>query len=468
MRTLSADGGGSEEFGAMSLAELAAALRVMGEDEAAVHYRWLRCLAEFDRRQGWAVDGALSCADWLSAKRGVARATAFEKLRVAHELERRPVLCEAAAAGRLTWCQLRVVTRITAASEGMDRAFVNAARSASVADLEGLVRRWKDLQDQEAPPRDERALGARSIRIRPYDEELDMVQMLLPKPDAHELLCDLDAESFRARVAARAITEQHESHPVDESPRGDSVDKSGKVDNSVETLWGRPAEAIDEQTEATEGATDEEAGEWVDPPDGATWQQRRADALIELVRAGQAAIERDAETGAVLAASTSPSERRIVHVNVDYDRLVGVGSGRAELFGGLTISGHTLRRMACDAGIVRHVTRGRSEVLDVGRRTQTWTVAQRRALIALFGGRCAFPGCWRNLLELHHIEHWGQGGPTDLDNGAPLCWSHHHLVHEGGWSALGNPLDGTLAFVAPDPDNRLHPAQYPMRLEPAA
>jgi hypothetical protein len=38
----------------------------------------------------------------------------------------------------------------------------------------------------------------------------------------------------------------------------------------------------------------------------------------------------------------------------------------------------------------------------------------------------------------HHIEHWADGGETNLDNLVLLCRHHHHLVHEGGFSCEKN------------------------------
>jgi hypothetical protein len=47
---------------------------------------------------------------------------------------------------------------------------------------------------------------------------------------------------------------------------------------------------------------------------------------------------------------------------------------------------------------------------------------------------CTFPGCEsRRFLHAHHIEHWGRGGPTDLDNLVLVCTFHHKLVLEYGW-----------------------------------
>src|SRR6476659_4344365 len=74
--------------------------------------RWLLVLAEFDRRSGWAYDGAYDCAAWLVLRCGLGRSTAKERLRVAHELRRRPVLSAAFEAGEVSYSKIRVLTRI--------------------------------------------------------------------------------------------------------------------------------------------------------------------------------------------------------------------------------------------------------------------------------------------------------------------------------------------------------------------
>src|SRR5579875_1645689 len=68
---------------------------VMDSNEAA----WLEVLDEFNRKEGWAADGQLCCAAWLMWRCGMARSTAYEKLALARELRRRPVVQAAFAAG---------------------------------------------------------------------------------------------------------------------------------------------------------------------------------------------------------------------------------------------------------------------------------------------------------------------------------------------------------------------------------
>jgi hypothetical protein len=45
---------------------------------------------------------------------------------------------------------------------------------------------------------------------------------------------------------------------------------------------------------------------------------------------------------------------------------------------------------------------------------------------------CAVPGCGATRgLHAHHIQHWEDGGATDLDNLVLLCPYHHRLHHRG-------------------------------------
>jgi len=91
------------------------------------------------------------------------------------------------------------------------------------------------------------------------------------------------------------------------------------------------------------------------------------------------------------------------------------------------------RRLACDASISRIITDGKSQILDVGRRTRTISPALRRALVVRDAG-CVHPGCDRppSWTEGHHLEHWVDGGTTDLANLILLCRRHHRAQHEGG------------------------------------
>ncbi len=136
-------------------------------------------------------------------------------------------------------------------------------------------------------------------------------------------------------------------------------------------------------------------------------------------------------------------------------RRIGAGVAPGELIWAGAISAAAVRRIACSAGIQRVVLDPAGAVLDVGREYRSATPAQFAALIARDGG-CAFPGCTRlpAWCIAHHIIHWVDGGPTNLDNLVLLCSRHHTVVHHHGWDiALG--ADRLPDFYPPpwvDPD----------------
>jgi hypothetical protein len=144
-------------------------------------------------------------------------------------------------------------------------------------------------------------------------------------------------------------------------------------------------------------------------------------------------------------------DRYQVTVHVDQDPLAADGVMAATLEDGTGVSAETLRRVACDCGIV--AVAGNDPVgMTVGRRTRSIPPAIRRALVLRDRG-CCFPGCTHTrFLHGHHWRHWLHGGETSLANLLLLCPFHHRLVHEGGWSVKRDE-DGRFTFVAPTGKN---------------
>jgi len=109
----------------------------------------------------------------------------------------------------------------------------------------------------------------------------------------------------------------------------------------------------------------------------------------------------------------------------------------------------TARQLACDASVMRVVMSGRSEPLDVGRRTPVVPPAMRRAVIVR-DRHCRFPGCDRpqSWCDAHHVVHWADGGDTAVSNLLLLCRRHHRMVHDRGGFRL-ELLDGRPVFGRP-------------------
>ena len=114
------------------------------------------------------------------------------------------------------------------------------------------------------------------------------------------------------------------------------------------------------------------------------------------------------------------------------------------------VSAETARRVGCDAAVVTLLEDEVGRPLGVGRSSRTVPRWLRRALQRRDRGRCRFPGCCaRRFVDAHHIWHWADGGPTDLDNLVLLCRFHHRLVHEAGYAIRVNG-PGDFTFLRPD------------------
>lgn len=100
---------------------------------------------------------------------------------------------------------------------------------------------------------------------------------------------------------------------------------------------------------------------------------------------------------------------------------------------GVCLSAETVRRLACDAGLITMVEDGAGNTVSVGRKTRTISSALWRAVIKR-DQHCRFPGCCNKVyLDGHHAKHWANGGETSLENVLALCKYHHRFVHEYGY-----------------------------------
>ena len=168
-------------------------------------------------------------------------------------------------------------------------------------------------------------------------------------------------------------------------------------------------------------ATDENGQPLLDTRTG---DQRRLDALVEVCGAYQTAGNR---------VRLGVKARLVVTMNLT-DLQHGVGHGTSD--NGDILSPATMRHLACDAGIIPAVLGSDSELLDLGREERLATPAQIIALRHRDNG-CSYPSCDRppNWCQAHHIKHWLDGGPTNLNNLTLLCQRHHTIVHQHGHTA---------------------------------
>jgi hypothetical protein len=115
------------------------------------------------------------------------------------------------------------------------------------------------------------------------------------------------------------------------------------------------------------------------------------------------------------------------------------------------VTASTAQRVGCDADVTVVAVGGPGGAREADRSRRFFTTAQRVAMIARDGDRCAVPYCDRPVLwsDAHHLMAWTNGGPTVIDNGALPCAAHHTMLHEGHWT-LHRTDDGRYLITHPD------------------
>ncbi|NKZ76961.1 HNH endonuclease [Prescottella equi] len=177
-----------------------------------------------------------------------------------------------------------------------------------------------------------------------------------------------------------------------------------------------------------------------DPAEKLTPARQRADAFAEILRryldSGDAPVEGGERPHLSLHVNASDlarseSAHEWTHPNEGSDLFGDKDIARMPHMGPLSIA--TARRLACDCHLTP-IVMDDGVPLNLGRTSRTVSKKQRRALIARDHG-CAFPGCGTPPAhcEGHHVKHWADGGPTDLDNLVLLCRYHHQLLHHSHW-----------------------------------
>ena len=187
--------------------------------------------------------------------------------------------------------------------------------------------------------------------------------------------------------------------------------------------------------------------------------QRLADAVGEVAGA---ALDR----GLADRAGKARPKNYQVMVHVDKEVLEeSEEQGRCEVEGGVGISAETARRLCCDNPVLEMPVEKFTGAFQLKRSSRRASAPLERAVKVRDEGVCQFPGCEsRRFLHMHHVKHWAKGGPTDLDNLALLCSTHHRAVHEGGFS-FKKTEEGELRFSSPD-GQRLETMPQPVVLPP--
>ncbi|MFZ9042361.1 MAG: HNH endonuclease [Ilumatobacteraceae bacterium] len=156
-----------------------------------------------------------------------------------------------------------------------------------------------------------------------------------------------------------------------------------------------------------------------------------------------------AMTGSTSASGTDRVPEVVVHVDAG-----SLCHGRhdatlCETIDGVSLPVSTVQRMCCEALVQAVIVRPDGTVDRLCAERRTASRDQRRMLAAMYA-TCAHPHCEVGFsnCRIHHVEWWTNGGKTVMANLLPLCETHHHLVHEGGWH-LSIDQARTVTWVNP-------------------
>ena len=321
-------------------------------------------------------------ARFLAFRCGITVGKAREFLRVAEALRGLPATRAAFGRGEVTFTKVRALTRVASASS--EEGLLELAAALTASQLERALRAFGRVAAAEAR----------------QTHELEYVDYYWGENGSLMLRARLAAED--GTLLVRALEAARER--LLEQRREERAACGGDAQQAVVSALA------------------------LEPP-----RSTPVEALLEVA---QASLDASGEPGA-------PHARVVVHV--DAASLVADREGRCELEGGPVVAPETARRLGCDAELVAQVERD-GLPLSVGRRRRSVPPALRRLLEARDASTCCFPGCDRGRhLQAHHRHHWADGGQTSLDNLVLLCFHHHRLVHEGGYTIEDDPT-GRLGF----------------------
>jgi hypothetical protein len=213
-------------------------------------------------------------------------------------------------------------------------------------------------------------------------------------------------DAWLAKFAAPGM-----SNPADQTP----------------TLTGQPSQTVQDSDTRTHG-------------------QRQHDALAALVRGQLGDPKLRQHNGLPVTVIASATLDQIC-----------TATGHAVTGGGSLLPMGDLIRMAAHAYHYLSIFDKHTErALYLGRIRRIATADQRIVLHAKDHG-CTAPGCDvpGYLTDVHHVDDWATGGPTNIDRLTFACPAHHRLLTPGGWKTRKR-RDGTTEWL-PRPSYHYHP-----------
>ena len=415
------------DFSHLNDVQMADAIMTLAGRLAAGKAEQLELIGEFDARQAWAGPGLLSCAHWLTWRTGMSPNAARERVRIARSLPALPLIAGAFGSGRLSFSQVRALTRV--ADDSNEGALVELARNTTAAQLERVVRGMRRVHKIEEDTADPELAEFRMRTTTGYDQDGNFVLRLVCSAEDGALvqaaLTQVQADLDRQRAAAAA-------EPTEAARPTEAAGVSAET----------PAPAVP-QPPPVSGGLDVSAETSGPPETPEPVPATLTDAVLELART---ALEQLATERPALA------RRHRAALVVQLDPLSGWGRLRdGELLPPSSMK-QVLRSLPGRQGQprLRPLNAADLNLADLGRTRREPSQRLRELLGTIDGERCRFPGCTRHRkLHAHHVIWWSLGGPTDLANLVLVCGRHHTLLHTHGFQLTLHP-DRTITVTTAD------------------
>ena len=472
--------------------------------DAALH-RILTKLRIFDEGGGFVSQGFRTCAQWLSWRVNWTLNTAREHVRVANALGRLPLIDRALASGELSYCKVRALTRV--ATPANEAALVEMAAHMTGHHLEQVCRKVASVKQHDDPSGTSRTTTPTDDILRRYvhrrhrDDGMVVVEAVLHPEEADIVFAAIEriakdrcrerdvaadvaaAEAAAADAAAADVAAANDVAASDVAAADVTAAAVAATDVTAAIDIASAAAAHGAATDVT--AADVTATGVVAGDAHTLSCATKTSAETSAPRVRQPSKEFDRATALVEMAQqvlrgTSPNRTPVdIMITIPLETLAGsrvhdsrsccsahpcsapdaqstvdpfgVAFGGGESF----VSATAARRLACDAGMIALIEDANGNAISVGRKTRVIPASMKRAMLRR-DCKCRYPGCnARAFLEGHHLEHWANGGRTELANLISLCSYHHRFVHEYGFRLELDAATNTVSVYDPKHDRRI-------------
>ena len=366
----------------------------------------------------WFGFGVHSPVHWLAWKSGMAKRRAKAVVQIAKRRSEIPVAVEALVRGELSLDQVRAIAAHVPAE--FDQAATELAHTMTVSQLERVLPRYA-WYDADEPP-------AEAPASSPTDD---------PTADPAEAPAEPSSDDRQEPLEEN----RKASWYFDDRARG-HLSANLPADEAMIFEAALAAARADLLAQRSAAAQPGEVVPWIS----------EADVLMHLATHFLAHGHQQ----------HPGRERFLIHVHLE-QHPDGTPVMRSHL--GPVVPDVFRRFLTCD-GDVRPVWEVHGKPISVGR-TQRLVPERARRLIEQRDGGCVVPGCDRRRgLDVHHIRHWEDGGPTDTSNLCCLCRRHHRQHHLGQIRISGNPDEPAGIIITNQFGRRLTSAPASVAVDP--